>query len=236
MNEKDVRLLFEAGHWTDATVIRNSEENGWHVLLLDKNTPKTTQILSAKRGNNRVFKTSDSALQWCKELGFLDITIQFNTLNNLPEIDESSSIVLLVEDNPDDVLLTRRAFATSNLKITLDVACDGQDALDYIFAKGKYSHRENKDLPQLILLDINLPKLSGLEVLKRIRTDDATKFVPVVLLTTSDECCDVVEGYESGGNSFIKKPVNFSVFSEVIQSLGDYWLNINTPHPGLSKA
>jgi len=235
MNERDVRLLFDAGHWSNAKVIRDPEENGWRVLLIANSDVHPTQILSSKRGSSRIFKTSDTALLWCKEIGFEDITIQFDSLAP-SSLTNGSSTVLLVEDNPDDVLLTKRAFEMTNLNVVLDVACDGQDAVDYIFANGKHSNRDANCLPKLILLDINLPKLNGLEVLEKIRNHDHTKFVPVVLLTTSDEFCDVVEGYQLGSNSYIKKPVNFKVFSEVIQNLGEYWLHINTPPPILEKS
>ncbi len=231
MNERDVRLLFEAGHWSEAKVIRDPQMDGWRVLLIAKNESNPSQILSSKRGSSRIFKTSDTAIQWCKELGFQDITIQFNTFNNPAPISKTSPVVLLVEDNPDDIELTKRAFETTELRVNLDVTTDGQEALDYLFAQGKFSHRDINNLPKLILLDINLPKLSGLEVLKQIRSNEMTRFIPVVLLTTSDEFCDVAEGYQLGSNSYIKKPVNFKVFSEVIQDLGQYWLHINTPPP-----
>jgi len=231
MNERDVRLLFEAGHWSEAKVIRDPELDGWRVLLVSKTEANPNQTLSSKRGTSRIFKMSDTAIQWCKEIGFQDITIQFNTLSSPSQTLKPSSIVLLIEDNPDDIELTQRAFASSTLEATLHVAQDGEEGVDYLFARGKYSERDMSMLPNLILLDLNLPKLSGLEVLKRIRDNDATRFIPVVLLTTSDEFCDVAEGYQLGSNSYIKKPVSFKVFSEVIQNLGDYWLHINTPPP-----
>ncbi len=231
MNERDVRLLFEAGHWSAAKVIRDPLMDGWRVLLVAKNGANPDQTLSSKRGSSRIFKISDTAIQWCKEIGFQNITIQFNTLDDKNHQPKPSPIVLLIEDNLDDIELTKRAFDKTNLDITLDIAQDGQDGLDYLFAKGAYKERNPYNLPKLILLDINLPKLSGLEVLKQIRSNKLTQFIPVVLLTTSDEFCDVVEGYQLGSNSYIKKPVSFKVFSEVIHNLGEYWLHINVPPP-----
>jgi len=231
MNERDVRLLFEAGHWAEAKVILDPQIDGWRVLLVSKNESNPNQTLSSKRGSSRIFKASDTAIQWCKEIGFKGVTIKFNTLDNESQSQKSPSIVLLIEDNPDDIELTKLAFSKTSLDVTLDIAHDGQEGLDYIFGKGKYNRRNPENLPKLILLDINLPKLSGLEVLKQIRNNESTKFLPVVLLTTSDEFCDVVEGYQLGSNSYIKKPVNFKVFGEIINNLGQYWLHINTPPP-----
>ncbi|MDH5256839.1 MAG: response regulator [Gammaproteobacteria bacterium] len=210
--------------------------DGWRVLLVANSESNPSQTLSSKRGDCRIFKVSDTAIQWCKEIGFQNITIQFNTLNSEAQPPAAAATVLLIEDNPDDIELTRRAFANTDLDVTLEIAKDGQEGLDYIFAKNKYSNRNIKDLPKLILLDINLPKLSGLEVLKEIRENETTKYVPVVLLTTSDEFCDIAEGYQLGSNSYIKKPVSFNIFSEVIQNLGQYWLHINTSPPTLEKA
>ena len=237
MNERDARLLFEAGHWSGARVIRDPQIDGWRVLLVAKNDSNPNQTLSSKRGSSRVFKISDTAIQWCKEIGFQDITIQFNTLDNkIQQQKKSTSVVLLIEDNPDDIELTKRAFNEANMGITLDIAEDGVDGLDYLFGRGKHLNKTSDTLPKLILLDINLPKLNGLEVLKQIRSNESTRFIPVVLLTTSDEFCDVSEGYQLGSNSYIKKPVSFKIFSEVIRNLGQYWLNINIPPPCTQKS
>lgn len=144
---------------------------------------------------------------------------------------EDRRIILLVEDNPDDVALTLRAFKKSNILNKMVVAKDGVEALDYLFANGTYDGRDTKVMPQIVLLDLKLPKLDGMEVLRRIRADERTKLLPVVILTSSKEEQDVVNGYNLGANSYIRKPVDFSQFSEAIQQLGLYWLVLNEPLP-----
>lgn len=139
--------------------------------------------------------------------------------------------ILLVEDNPDDVELTLRAFEKNEFSHEVVVARDGVEAIDYLFATGQYSGRNIADLPLLILLDIKLPKLNGLEVLRRIRENEATKRVPVVILTTSDNDADVISGYDLGVNSYIRKPVGFDVFMETVRQLGLYWLTTNKSPP-----
>jgi two-component system, response regulator len=142
-----------------------------------------------------------------------------------------NKIILLVEDNPDDVDLTLRAFEKNNISNKVIVAGDGAEALDYLYAKGKYAQRNVKDLPVLILLDLKLPKIDGLEVLKKIRQSELTKFIPVVILTSSSQEEDVVNGYKLGANSYVRKPVNFNDFQQVIKLLGLYWLIWNEPPP-----
>lgn len=132
--------------------------------------------------------------------------------------------VLLVEDNPDDEALTLRVFRQYNLACTVDVAHDGAEALDYLFREGRYTHRPSPDLPAVVLLDLKLPKLGGIEVLKRLRSDDRTRLVPVVVLTSSDGERDIAESYRNGANSYVRKPVNFGEFVAAVRDLGVYWL------------
>ena len=135
--------------------------------------------------------------------------------------------ILLVEDNPDDEMLTLRAMKKNKILNEIVVARDGSEALDYIFGTGKYEGRDVAASPQLILLDLNLPKIGGLEVLKRIREDSRTRLYPVVILTSSREERDLVESYKLGANSYIRKPVDFNQFIEAVQQLRLYWLVLN---------
>lgn len=139
----------------------------------------------------------------------------------------TKKIILLVEDNRDDEELTLMAFEQSEIMNEVAVVRDGAEALDYLFKTGKYTNRALSDLPAVILLDLKLPKISGLEVLKRIRADDQTQLVPVVILTTSKEQEDIINSYKLGCNSYIRKPVNFTEFIEAARKLGLYWLCLN---------
>lgn len=143
----------------------------------------------------------------------------------------NNKTILLVEDNPSDINLTKRAFEKGHITNNLVVAEDGQEALDYIFGKGIYANRDISQLPTLILLDLKLPKVSGLEVLKRIRAAEIIKRLPVVILTSSKEDEDVAASYDLGVNSYIRKPIDFNQFVEAIKYLGLYWLVINEPPP-----
>jgi two-component system response regulator len=136
-------------------------------------------------------------------------------------------IILLVEDNPDDVDLTIRAFEKSQLVHQMVVARDGLEALDYLFSEGSYAGRRPELSPSVVLLDLNLPKLSGLEVLKRMRADERTRRVPVVILTSSKEEQDRLQSYNLGANSFVRKPVNSGDFLAAAHQLGIYWLDVN---------
>ena len=139
--------------------------------------------------------------------------------------------ILLVEDNPDDVELTKRAFRKNNIANNLVVADDGIKALDYLFCRGTYADRNIKDTPRLILLDLKLPKMDGLQVLERLRAEEATRLVPVVILTSSKEEQDLISGYKSGANSYVRKPVDFIEFVAAVRHIGLYWLLINEPPP-----
>ena len=143
----------------------------------------------------------------------------------------NKKVILLVEDNPDDVALTLRALKQNNLKNEVVVARDGAEALDILFGTGGYANQNISSLPQLILLDLKLPKIDGMEVLKRIRSDERTKLLPVVILTSSKEEQDLIKGYSLGANSYIRKPVDFEQFVEAVKNLGLYWLLLNEAPP-----
>ena len=143
--------------------------------------------------------------------------------------------ILLVEDNPDDVVLTLRAFKKSNLSNEIVVVTDGAMALDYLICSGEYAGRNIEDSPSVVLLDLNLPKISGLDVLQRIRNDPRISKIPVVILTTSREEFDIASSYDLGANSFICKPVDFEHFVEAVRNLGLYWLLLNEPPPQVIK-
>ncbi len=139
--------------------------------------------------------------------------------------------ILLVEDNPKDEMLTIRSLKKSGVVNNIHVVRDGAEALDYLFATGEYAHRDISHLPTVILLDLKLPKIDGLEVLRRIRADERTRRAPVVILTSSDETRDIVAGYDLNANSFVCKPVSFAEFSSAVSQLGTYWLAINEVPP-----
>ena len=142
-----------------------------------------------------------------------------------------SKVILLVEDNPDDVALALRAFKKNNIVNDVKVIGDGEEALDFLFARGIYAERVHEPLPEVVLLDLKLPKVEGLEVLRQIRACNRTRLLPVVILTSSREERDVVAGYSLGCNSYIQKPVDFSQFAEAVRQLGMYWLVLNEAPP-----
>jgi len=143
--------------------------------------------------------------------------------------------ILLVEDNPDDVTLTLRALKKNNIGNDVVVARDGVEALEYLFGTGRYRGRD-PSLPQVVLLDLKLPKLDGLEVLRRLRADERTRFLPVVILTSSDEERDIASGYGLGANSYVRKPVDFAAFTKAVNQLGLYWLVLNQSPPAPGSA
>jgi two-component system, response regulator len=139
--------------------------------------------------------------------------------------------ILLVEDNLDDEALTLRALKKNNIRNEVVVAHDGVEALEYLFASGTYAGRDPADMPQVILLDLKLPKIDGLEVLRRLRANEQTRLLPVVILTSSNEDQDRINGYGLGANSYVRKPVDFAQFIEAVRQLGLYWLILNEPAP-----
>jgi len=146
----------------------------------------------------------------------------------------NNKMILLVEDNPDDEALTMRALKKNNILNEVVVAHDGVEALDYLFANGNYASRDNNVMPEVILLDLKLPKVDGLEVLRRVRADARTRLLPIVVLTSSKEERDMIESYSLGANSYIRKPVDFVQFGDAVQQLGLYWLVLNVPPPKVS--
>jgi two-component system response regulator len=136
---------------------------------------------------------------------------------------------MLVEDNPDDEALTMRAFAKSNITNPVVVARDGAEALDYLFATGEFAGRDAQETPAVVLLDLNLPKVDGLQVLERLRANERTSLVPVIILTSSKEETDIQSGYRLGCNSYVRKPVDFDRFIDAARQLGAYWLQLNEP-------
>lgn len=143
----------------------------------------------------------------------------------------SRETILLVEDNPDEAELARLGFNRRNIDYNLEVVSDGEEALEYLFSNGRHSRRPVEYDPALIILDIDLPRLNGFEVLKEIRSDGNYATIPVVMLSTSDERSDILKSYQLGVNSYLRKPVDFDSFADLLQQVSQYWLNINT-RPG----
>jgi two-component system response regulator len=142
-----------------------------------------------------------------------------------------TTTILVVEDNPDDVALTLRALKKNNIGNKVFVARDGVEALDFLFCRNSFADRDPHDLPQLTLLDISLPKINGMEVLRRLRADQRTRQLPIVIFSSSNEERDLAECYKSGANSYVRKPVSFDQFEEAIRQLGNYWLQLNEVSP-----
>jgi two-component system response regulator len=146
-----------------------------------------------------------------------------------------NGVILLVEDNPDDEALTVRALKKNNIKNEVFVAHDGEEALEYLFGTGKHEGQDPRKAPQLVLLDLKLPKIDGLDVLRRLRAHERTKLLPVVILTSSNEEQDRLQGYDLGANSYVRKPVDFNQFIEAVRQLGLYWLILNERPPLLRR-
>ena len=147
------------------------------------------------------------------------------------ELRVRDQVILLVEDNPDDQVLALRALKANNIETEVVIAQDGVEALDYLFATGSHADRNPSATPQVVLLDLQLPRIGGLEVLKQLRSNERTKLVPVVILTSSREERDIASGYSLGANSYVRKPVDFGEFKEAVRQLGLYWLLLNEPPP-----
>jgi two-component system response regulator len=143
----------------------------------------------------------------------------------------NDGVILLVEDNPDDVELTRRALSRNGIINEMVVAHDGAEALDYLFCRGSYAGRDRTEMPAVILLDLKLPKIGGLDVLKQIRENHLTTLLPVVILTSSKEEQDILTSYKLGANSYVRKPIDFIQFTEAVKQLGLYWLLLNEKPP-----
>jgi two-component system, response regulator len=148
----------------------------------------------------------------------------------------SELVILLVEDSSSDEELTLRALRKGNIANRVVVTRDGADALDYLFLQGAHASRDPRETPQVVLLDLNLPKIGGLEVLRRIRADERTKLLPVVILTSSKEDRDLSSGYASGANAYVVKPVDFTQFADAVRQLGMFWLVVNQPPPVATAA
>lgn len=227
MEERDIRLLFHADHWKSASVVPRVESDGWQVLLEPKSTAEDTELLTCKRGGTRLFKTSDSALAWCQQIGFGFVKVQLGPMEMSPEVCRKiipmSNTILLVEDNQDEAKLAIHALKKNKIAENIVVKSDGKEAIDYLFDE----IMDSSQLPSLIILDLSLPRLSGLEVLERIRNHEKTKCLPVVVLTKSDQSNDIKKSYELGINSYVFKPNDFKEFNQVIEQLGTYWSELN---------
>ncbi len=228
MQEHDIRLLFEAGQIESARVIVDSVANGWNVSLIFRGE-RPAVILNSKRGGRRVFKTSDAALSWCGEIGLKSIKVQLDGAVAGRGVRRAGAKdkILLVEDNEDDISLTVRAFQQNRIDNEIVIKRDGQEALNYLFSDTDDAHPGSVELPALVLLDINLPKLNGFEVLQQIRGSESTRLLPVVILTTSDEPEDICRGYDLGTNSYLKKPNDLRMLRTMVSEIGDYWMGLN---------
>ena len=176
-----------------------------------------------------------SELHWLCKYQYFIIILAGNFDAEAKVIRDKVPLILLVEDNEDDVLLTVRALRSLNLLNRVEAVRDGVEAIDFLLCQGRYASRSKDDIPQLVLLDVNLPRLNGIELLRRMKAEKATSSIPVIMLTTSGQDVDMRAAYESGANSYIRKPVESEAFQQAINNLGFYWLAVNTPPPGGRK-
>lgn len=227
MEEREIRLLFQADHWGGALIVPRPESGGWQVVLQAKCPDEKLEVLSCKRGGTRIFKTSDSALTWCQQMGFGFVKVQLESAGN--DCKQSrryipmGSTILLVEDNPDEAELTQQALKKNKIAEKVIVKRDGKEAFDYI----SNQLEQSLPLPSLVILDLGLPFLSGLELLEKIRANEDTRNLPVVVLTTSEESRDIQRSYELGINSYVFKPTDYRKFNQVVEQLGAYWSELN---------
>jgi two-component system, response regulator len=229
MQERDIRLLFNAGHWSKALIV--PYEDGWQVLLFSHSNNDKPDVLTAKRGGPRIFKTSDAALEWCQQIGFESVKVHLVSSGHYA-ITKSDDFnmhfpILLVEDNEDDIELTRYALERNKIANELIVKRDGAEAIKYLFDE----IQKPSQIPSLIILDLHLPKISGMEVLELVRQNEKTNSIPIVVLTTSDLNSDIKQSYKLGTNSYICKPNDIDNFSDVIKRLGVYWTELNLSPP-----
>lgn len=233
MQEREVRLLFEKGHFTKAQVVPDPDGQGWNVLLSGNSDDMPSEALSAKRGGRRIFRTSDAAIAWCHEIGFKTVIFKLESgPREKPRGNPGTcDNILLVEDDEDDVLLTLRAFRKRNLDNRVIVKRDGKAALDYLFREPGAGDAEDDGLPCLVLLDLKLPKIDGFHVLREIRNRDRTRMLPVVILSSSNETCDILRGYDLGTNSYLRKPASQDNFEDMVGMIEEYWLHLNVPPP-----
>lgn len=227
MEERDIRLLFQADHWKSALVVPRQEADGWQVVVEPKSEDEPSELLTCKRGGTRIFKTSDSALAWCQQMGFGFVKVQLAPMDAGVSLFKNSlhkgHSILLVEDNEDEADLAIHALRRNKIAENIIVKRDGMEAIDYLFDE----IMDSSQLPSLIILDLSLPRLSGLEVLEKIRSHQRTKCLPVVVLTKSEQSSDIKKSYELGINSYVFKPNDFAEFNHVIEQLGTYWSELN---------
>jgi len=232
INEKDVRLLFDAGHWDKAVIKQITDDEGWQIFLIPQSNKHPNQILASKKGAQRLFKTSDSAIQCCRELGFKLVSIQFGSQQTNPEnlLQPNNKSILLIENDKKFADIASQSFEKRHLNIKMYVVENNDEALELLFRDG-YETQTTKLIPSLIIFNIDLCDEDGLNVVRVIRNKESTQAIPIVYLSCSKHPLDIVNAYKSGINSYIYKPTEQEHYSSIIDHLGDYWLRINTALP-----